>query len=110
MEFSEINIENLSDIYRAGHNVAFFDMDKLGFPLVLRNVRPGDRFQPFGMSGTQKVKKYFINNKIPRIQRDRCPILLSQEKIMWVVGCRIDDRFKVKQSTGNILKVEVSLA
>ena len=110
MEFSEINIENLSDIYRAEHNVAFFDMDKLGFPLVLRNVRPGDRFQPFGMSGTQKVKKYFINNKISRIQRDRCPILLSQEKIMWVVGCRIDDRFKVKQSTGNILKVEVSLA
>ena len=110
MEFSEIDIENLSDIYRAGHNVAFFDMDKLGFPLVLRNVRPGDRFQPFGMSGTQRVKKYFINNKITRIQRAKCPILLSQEKIMWVVGCRIDDFFKVKQSTRNILKVEVSLA
>ncbi len=110
INFFEINIKNLSDIYRTGHNVAFFDMDKLCFPLVVRNVRPGDRFQPFGMSGTQKVKKYFINNKITRIQRDRCPILLSQEKIIWVVGYRIDDCFKVKQSTENILKVEVSLA
>jgi tRNA(Ile)-lysidine synthase len=110
MKFSKIDIKNLSDIHRAGHNIAFFDMDKLGFPLVLRNFRPGDRFQPFGMSGTQKVKKYFINNKVTRAQRAKCAILLSQEKIMWVVGHRIDDFFKVKQSTENILKVEVSLA
>jgi len=108
--FSKIEIENLSDIHHAGHNVAFFDTDKLSFPLVLRNFRPGDRFQPFGMSGTQKVKKYFINNKVTRAQRAKCPILLSREKIMWVVGYRIDDFFKVKQSTRNILKMEVSLA
>lgn len=108
--FSKIDIEDLPDIHHAGHNVAFFDMDKLSFPLVLRNFRPGDRFQPFGMSGTQKVKKYFINNKVARAQRAKCPILLSREKIMWVVGYRIDDFFKVKQSTRNILKMEVSLA
>jgi tRNA(Ile)-lysidine synthase len=110
IEFSEIYIENLPDIHSAGHNVAFFDMDKLSFPLVLRDFRPGDRFQPFGMSGTQKVKKYFINNKVTRAQRAKCPILLSREKIMWVVGYRIDDFFKVKQSTRNILKIEVFLA
>ena len=110
MEFSKVGIENLSDIHCAGHNVAFFDIDKLDFPLVLRNFRPGDRFQPFGMSGTQKVKKYFINNKVTRSQRAKCPILLSQEKIMWVVGYRIDDFFKIKQSTRNILKVELFLA
>jgi len=110
IEFSKIDIKNLSDIHRAGHNVAFFDMDKFSFPLVLRDFRPGDRFQPFGMSGTQKVKKYFINNKVTRAQRAKCPILLCREKIMWVVGYRIDDFFKVKQSTRNILKMEVSLA
>ncbi|MBU2522514.1 MAG: tRNA lysidine(34) synthetase TilS [Proteobacteria bacterium] len=110
MEFSKIDIKNLPDIHHAGHNVAFFDMDKLSFPLVLRNFRPGDKFQPLGMSGTQKVKKYFINNKVARVQRAKCLILLSQDKIMWVVGYRIDDFFKVKQSARNILKVEVSLA
>lgn len=110
MEFSKIDIENLPDIHHAGHNVAFFDMDKLSFPLVLRNFRPGDKFQPLGMSGTQKVKKYFINNKVARAQRTKCLILLSQDKIMWVVGYRIDDYFKVKQSARNILKVELFLA
>lgn len=110
MEFSKIDIKNLPDIHNAGHNVAFFDMDKLSFPLVLRNFRPGDKFQPLGMSGTQKVKKYFINNKVARAQRAKCLILLSQDKIMWVVGHRIDNFFKVKQSAKNILKVEVSLA
>ena len=110
MEFSKIDIKNLPDIHNAGHNVAFFDMDKLSFPLVLRNFRPGDKFQPLGMSGTQKVKKYFINNKVARAQRAKCLILLSQDKIMWVVGYRIDDFFKVKQSARNILKVELFLA
>ncbi|MBU4208279.1 MAG: tRNA lysidine(34) synthetase TilS, partial [Proteobacteria bacterium] len=110
MEFSKIDIKNLPDIHHAGHNVAFFDMDKLSFPLVLRNFRPGDKFQPLGMSGTQKVKKYFINNKVARVQRAKCLILLSQDKIMWVVGYRIDDFFKVKQSARNILKVELFLA
>ncbi|MCJ7617737.1 MAG: tRNA lysidine(34) synthetase TilS [Desulfobacterales bacterium] len=110
MEFSKIDIENLPDIHHAGHNVAFFDMDKLSFPLVLRNFRPGDKFQPLGMSGTQKVKKYFINNKVARDQRAKCLILLSQDKIMWVVGYRIDDFFKVKQPARNILKVELFLA
>ncbi|MBU1163450.1 MAG: tRNA lysidine(34) synthetase TilS, partial [Proteobacteria bacterium] len=110
MEFSKIDIENLPDIHHAGHNIAFFDMDKLSFPLVLRNFRHGDKFQPLGMSGTQKVKKYFINNKVARAQRAKCPILLSQDKIMWIVGYRIDDFFKVKQSARNILKVELFLA
>jgi tRNA(Ile)-lysidine synthase len=62
------------------------------------------------MTGTQKVKKYFINKKVQRVKRASCPILLSQEKIIWVVGHRIDDSVKIQPSTSNVLKVELFLA
>ncbi|OQY60308.1 MAG: tRNA lysidine(34) synthetase TilS [Desulfobacteraceae bacterium 4572_88] len=87
----------------------YFDMDTLTFPMTIRNFRPGDRFTPLGMSGTQKVKKYFINNKIPRAERARCPILLCQGKIIWVVGHRMADFARVRASTRNMLKVEFFL-
>ncbi len=110
LEFSKINAESLPDIHCAGHNIAFFDMVGIVFPLILRPFRPGDRFQPFGMAGTQKVKKFFINNKIPRLERLRYPILLSKGKIIWVVGLRIDDSVKIKPSTRVALKAELILA
>lgn len=107
LKFSEIGIENLPDFRYTGHQVAFFDMDSLSFPLVVRNFRAGDRFNPLGMTGKQKVKKYFINSKVSRSERLRCPILLSQERIIWVVGFRIDNFVKVKPSTKNVLRVEL---
>ena len=110
LEFSEINAENLPDIHCAGHNIAFFDMVDLTFPLILRPFRPGDRFQPLGMAGTQKVKNFFINNKISRLERLRYPILVSKGKIIWVVGLRIDDSVKIKPSTTIVLKAELILA
>jgi len=93
-----------------GQERVFFDMDKLDFPLVLRNYRTGDRFTPLGMQGSQKVQKFFINAKIARAQRKICPILLSRGRIIWVVGHRMDDRFKIGPSTRNVLKVELLLA
>jgi tRNA(Ile)-lysidine synthase len=94
---------------QAGQRTGFFDMATLEFPLVIRSVQPGDRFTPLGMHGTQKVKKFFIDNKVPRAQRTLCPILLSRKKIMWVVGFRIDDYFRVRDTTRNILKVQLCL-
>jgi tRNA(Ile)-lysidine synthase len=84
-------------------------MDQLSFPLVVRNFRPGDRFSPLGMQGRQKVKKFFINNKVPRWQRQKCPILLSRNEIIWIAGHRIDDSVKVSSQTRRILKAELSL-
>ncbi|MFC1815181.1 tRNA lysidine(34) synthetase TilS, partial [Thermodesulfobacteriota bacterium] len=110
LKFIEIDIKILPDFGRTGHSAAFFDMDKLEFPLTLRNFRKGDRFTPLGMTGTQKVKKYFINNKVPRAERARCPLLLSQGKIVWIVGHRIDESVKVMPTTRNVLKVEPILA
>ena len=110
IKFTEMGIENLTDLCRTGQNTGFFDRDALSFPLVLRNFRHGDRFMPLGMTGTQKIKKFFIDKKIPRKERMKCPILLCRGKIIWVTGYRIDESVKVKPTTKNVLKVELSLA
>lgn len=110
MKFTEISIDNLPDFGRTGQNTAFFDRESLDFPLVLRNFEPGDHFKPLGMTGTKKVKKYFVDKKIPKAERAKCPILLSQEKIIWIVGHRIDESVKVMPLTRKILKVELFLA
>ena len=108
--FSCLQRKDISENALGRQNVAFFDMDKLEFPLVLRNHHTGDWFTPLGMQGSQKLKKFFINAKIGRDQRRGCPIMLSRDRIVWVVGHRMDDGFKITPSTRNILKVEVLLA
>ena len=106
----EIGTDELPDFKYVGSNIAFFDLDRLHFPLIVRNIRPGDRFSPLGVTGTQKVKKYFINNKIPERQRQICPLLLSGDEIVWIAGHRIDNRVKIVPATRRILKAELLLA
>jgi len=112
IRFSEIPVEHPSDWHPSGYGtgVAYFDMDKIHFPLVIRNFRPGDRFSPLGMTGRQKLKKFFIDHKVSRTERTKCPILLSRNKIIWVVGHRLDNAVKIGSQTRRILKVELSLA
>jgi tRNA(Ile)-lysidine synthase len=110
VKFTEMGIKDLPDLCGTGQHTGFFDRDALSFPLVLRNFRHGDRFTPLGMTGTQKIKKFFIDKKVPRKERTRCPILLYRGKIIWVAGYRIDESVKVKPSTKNVLKIELSLA
>ena len=112
IRFSEIPPEHPSDWHSSGHGtgVAYFDMDKIRFPLVIRNFRPGDRFSPLGMTGRQKLKKFFIDHKVSRTERTKCPILLSRNEIIWVVGHRLDNAVKISSQTRRILKAELSLA
>ena len=86
---------------------ALFDLAAVTFPLMVRNFRHGDRFMPLGMVGSQKVKTFFINHKVPRSNRLRCPILLSGGKIIWVGGYRIDDSAKITEKTKKVLKAEL---
>jgi tRNA(Ile)-lysidine synthase len=110
IRFSEMGIENMLDYRCTGQCANFFDKDALNLPMVLRNFRPGDAFRPLGVKGTQKLKKFFIDKKVPRKERLKCPILLSRGKIIWVVGHRIDESVKVTPATKNVLKVELLLA
>jgi tRNA(Ile)-lysidine synthase len=84
---------------------AFFDADRINYPLVIRNFREGDRFIPFGMSGHRKLKDFFMDLKIPSEARARVPIMTYQNNIIWVCGLRIDDRYKVTPDTRKVLKV-----
>jgi len=107
---AEIGTDDLPDFKDTGRQLAFFDRDCLQFPLVVRNFRPGDRISPLGINGTQKVKKFFINNKIPGSQRRKCPLLLSGGKIIWIAGHRTDNSVKVGPLTRRVLKAELLLA
>jgi len=88
-------------------NVAFLDYERLHLPLRMRNFRPGDRFQPLGTKGTQKLKEYFIDHKIPKFERPSIPLLISGEMIAWIVGYRIDERVKITGKTQKLLRFEV---
>jgi tRNA(Ile)-lysidine synthase len=112
IRFSEIPLENTPDwrLSGQGASTVYFDMDKIRFPLVIRNFRPGDRFSPLGMTGRQKLNKFFIDHKVSRADRKKCPILLSRNEIIWVVGHRLDNAAKMGPQTRRILKAEVLLA
>jgi tRNA(Ile)-lysidine synthase len=88
-------------------NIAMLDFDLLKFPLVLRKWRQGDCFVPFGMKKEKKLSDYFTANKYSLIDKENQWILCSEEKIIWIVGERIDNRFRISNTTKNILKIEV---
>jgi tRNA(Ile)-lysidine synthase len=87
--------------------VIYMDHDEVKYPLKIRNFRCGDRIQPLGMSGTKKVKAYFIDKKIPLLQRREVPLLLDQDSIVGIAGLVISDRVKIKEKTKRILRVEI---
>jgi tRNA(Ile)-lysidine synthase len=96
-----------AEIARSGHRVVFFDMGKLDFPVTVRNLRPGDRFRPLGMTGTQKVSDFFVNRKVPRQLRWTCPVLVSGGNIAWVVGHRMAEDFRAGPEARQVLRGEL---
>ena len=76
--------------------------------MKMRNFRPGDRFQPLGAGGTQKLKEFFIDHKIPKMERAGIPLLISGEMIAWVAGYRIDERVKITKQSQVVLAVEIT--
>ena len=85
---------------------AYIDLNKVGCRVVVRCRQPGDRFQPLGMSQPKKLGEFMVDTKIPRAWRQRVPIVCSPQQILWVVGCRIDERVKVTENTKQILCLE----
>ena len=105
--FSKVAIENIKGLGSAGQHVAFFDIKKINAPLVLRNYFPDDRFRPLGMKGTKTVDKFLKDRKIAGSERCLVPVLLSGEKIIWVVGFQIDEDVKITASTEKVLKISM---
>jgi tRNA(Ile)-lysidine synthase len=88
-------------------NIGYFDLDNLEFPLVLRKWEKGDYFMPLGMNNLKKLSDFFIDNKLSIAEKEKVWILESLNKIIWVIGYRIDERFKVNSNTKNVLKIEI---
>lgn len=93
--------------YDKSEKIGYFDYDKLVFPLKVRTRRNGDRFVPLGHKSEKKLKDFLIDQKIDREKRDKIPLILSDDKIIWLTSFRISDEFKVTESTKKILKIEV---
>ena len=93
-----------------GKFLEFIDYNKVKLPLKLRNRRSGDRFYPLKMNGLKKVKNFFIDNKIPKSHRDLIPILVdSEDKIIWIMGMRLDDRVKINSDTKKVLCLKIKI-
>ena len=105
-----INIEKLhgKDFkIRKEKNIACLDFEKLEFPLLLRKWQQGDYFQPLGMTGFKKVSDFLIDEKIPVHEKENKWLLCSGNKIVWIIGHRIDNRFKITDKTGKVFKIEI---
>ncbi len=81
------------------NNIAVLDFDKLIFPLKLRSWQPGDKFMPFGMANFQKISDFLINQKVSLLEKENILVLESGDDIVWVLGYRIDNRFRITNQT-----------
>jgi tRNA(Ile)-lysidine synthase len=103
-----LSFSKVADISLVANTTIFVDEDKLWFPLDLRRWKKGDSFQPLGMEGnSKKVSKFFKDQKLSLIEKENIWILCSDNQIVWIVGLRQDERFKVKNTTKNILKIQL---
>jgi tRNA(Ile)-lysidine synthase len=84
------------------------DYAKIRGPFAVRYRRRGDRFQPFGMRGRKKLQDFFVDEKVSRAERDRIPLLVDQQGIVWVVGWRLDETYKITPETEQILHISAA--
>lgn len=87
-------------------DTAYFDADKLPDRLSLRLPQTGDWFVPFGMRGRKKLSDFFADQKMTRWEKSQQPLLCAGDSIIWVVGRRVDDRFRVEETTKIIFSVK----
>ena len=85
----------------------YLDYDLLRAPLIVRRKLAGDKFAPLGLDGVMKLKKFFIEQKIPRSQREHIPLIVCGSDIVWVAGWRVGEKWKVTEHTVNCLRLQI---
>ncbi|MEN8187060.1 MAG: tRNA lysidine(34) synthetase TilS [Bacteroidota bacterium] len=107
MMIEEIDKEEVGDYRKPDKKNVFVDKDLLKYPLHVRKWEKGDYFYPIGLQGKKKLSKYFKDEKLSLIEKENIWLLCSENEIVWVIGKRPDDRFKITDKTKNILKIEI---
>ncbi|WP_298533609.1 tRNA lysidine(34) synthetase TilS [uncultured Algibacter sp.] len=105
--FGTLFFDEADALFDKQTNVIFVDKDKLKFPLTIRKHKEGDVFYPLGMTGKKKISKYFKDEKLSLLEKEKTWLLCSGNTIIWVINRRADNRFRVTENTKNILKIKL---
>ncbi|MCW3116903.1 MAG: tilS [Chitinophagaceae bacterium] len=116
LQFDQLTAHSsVPDSYRRSPQYAMLDSGKIKFPIILRKWKTGDYFYPLGMKnkpsggpGKKKLSRFFIDQKLSRTDKEKIWVLEMDQKIIWVIGHRVDDRFKITDKTKRILEVVFS--
>lgn len=93
--------------FSSNPKIVDLDFDKLDFPLLLRHWQEGEYFQPLGMTGLKKLSDFFIDEKYSIPEKENAWILASGNKLVWIIGKRIDDRFKITTGTKRVIRIRL---
>jgi len=104
---SEIVEDTEKISFKNDPSTAYFDLEKLTFPLIVRKWKRGDRFVPFGMKGSKLVSDYLIDSKVSRFEKENVYVMESGGKIIWLIGYRASEELKVTGKTGRAVMFKV---
>jgi tRNA(Ile)-lysidine synthase len=105
----EMSVHNIDEHFKISKdkNKAYFDFDKIKFPLKIRKWKNSDKFIPMGMRNFKKISDYFIDNKVNLCDKQKAWIIESDNQIIWLVNHRIDDRFKITEKSNKCLLIKI---
>lgn len=103
--FSFKYIKVLPRDWAEDRHVVYLDSDKICFPITIRSRKPGDRFCPKGMTNSKKLKDFFIDEKVPKFDRDKIAVFTDTDKIIWIAGLRADQRVCPDETSTHFLQI-----
>lgn len=103
----QVSLKSNTSPIPSNQDEAWLDADKIRFPLIVRPWKQGDYFYPLGMNKKKKISKFLIDQKLSKFEKEDQYIIESDKKIIWVIGRRIDERFKVSSKTMKTIRIKI---